>query len=174
MKITVSIAQVLYDMAVKSHAELETAIPDVEKRYPYEAGTDKREELFRYMLDAISRLHVELQRFCIDPPEMIVEGDDDKDVMDSSTFVTFVLHDSPRRRQEQKGALANLAHTYIADMTLSMFYESRVSNDKDVSGLAQQIAAVRAQEAANSLEMMETYLYSKNRPNRSVLGPNVQ
>ena len=143
MDITLNTSELMFDIRNKSH--LETAkIPDAEQRYIIEAGSDKKDELERRLIEAYHMARQLCARYLV--PDVTVRANDSLSIPEA--FV-FRLNLSTRRLSGKTGALAQMLHSFICNHTLAGFYAT--VSQPELSASHSNMANVDAMNVENIL-----------------------
>lgn len=149
IEITLKRNEILFDIHNRSHHEC-LNIADVEERYRKEAGSDKAEELNRFIAESVSELRSLLYRWIADDYRQ-----DADDVPEDKSDIMFALSMSTRRAAGKAAALPEKMHDFIVNRTLGRFYAS--VGEADLSSLHAGISA----DAATHIEQV---IYRRNEP----------
>lgn len=149
MTVNIITEELLQDIRMKSHLECET-IPDVEERYKYEAGTEKRDEVSRSIIRAVATARGVLVRFL--EPDF---SDFASNLPEIPEEFCFQFHISERRLAGRTQQIADRLHSYIVDLTLGYYYTS--CNKLD-------FAKTHTDMAAGECMQIESLLYTKLPP----------
>lgn len=149
MRVEIKTSDLIFDIRNKSHLEV-ASISDAEARYKVEAGTEKREEIKRDIIEAQSLLLPTILRF--------VETDDNMVAGAEPYLPEYIVYEfkfAPRRFQGKPQVLADAIQSYLSHMALSLFYRS-----VDQAGFAEK----HSQIAVASMQNIERLCFSKNQP----------
>lgn len=133
MRIELFLEELVNGIRVISHREV-SQIEDIEARYRAEAGSEKMEEIYRCIHDAVARLYSRCLRFIRSDLEV---GRDNMTAIPAS-FV-FELDLSERRSINKDIPLAEAMNTFTIEYALSKFYsivgQSELSNKHSLLAL---------------------------------------
>lgn len=133
MVITLYKQELLNDIREKSHLEVAN-IPDAEARYRAEAGTEKVEDIYRCVWEALSRLYHRCWRFLNDD---FSKRADNVAWLPDEIQVELVL--SERRAIGKANPLKAAMHSFVVEYSLSKFYsdvaQQELSNKHSVLAL---------------------------------------
>ena len=149
MKITLSYAEILFDLQTKNREEVRS-IQDPRAKYFAEAGSEKMSDIVRCIHEASLQVRSLCARFInhqrVEDASNIIEPKE-TDVID---------FDFSERRALGKGpVLAQTLHSLIVNHALSKFYNNVQQPD---------LASKRAQLAADDTKLLNKLLYEKLEP----------
>lgn len=148
IKITLKRAEILFDIHNQSHHEC-LNITDVEERYRKEAGSDKTEELNRFIAESVSELHAIFHRWIADDYE---ENMDDVPE-DNPGDIVLELDMSARRTAGKAKSLTERMHSFIVNRTLGRYYSSVGLTD---------LAQLHTKESEDTAAYLERIIYQRN------------
>lgn len=152
MDITITTQNVLEDMRLKSHLEVEN-IEDVDIRDNARADLLKSDELERAFTGSLADLGNLLARFLTDATVTATATAGNAPGVEESYRYEFTA--SERRYSGKVRLIADKMHSYVVNMALSRFY---------VSVGQANLSAAHANLAASDGAALVTALYSKSQP----------
>lgn len=149
MKIELSKNELLFDMMNKSHSEV-SVITDAEARYKVEAGTEKKDELERDLITALSMLNPHISRYLVS--DFTEDADNEAALPDT---IVFEFSFAERRLDGKMQPLTDAIHAFLVDCTLGLFYASVAHTEFQTK---------RTQMAAADAQLVEQLIYTKRPP----------
>lgn len=149
MRIEINKEELLFDIMNKSHGEV-SVITDAEARYKVEAGTEKKDEIERDIITAITMLHPTIERYLVSDHTGIAENG-----AGLPQTIIFDFSFSERRLDGKAQALTDAVHAYLVDCTLGLFYASVGHTE---------FQAKRTQMALADAQLVERLVYTKKPP----------
>ena len=147
--LNIQVKEVLFDVRNKSHNEV-AGIADAEARYLVEAGMDKQDEIERCLTTSASLMMAVMGRFVMSHNTNLSSN---RSGLPEYYYVNLDL--SARRAEGKQQILADLAHSYLVNMTLSLFYKS----------VAQAtLSEGREKMAIENAAQIEQLLFTKHKP----------
>jgi len=149
-KITLSSAELLFDIYNRSHAET-ASIADADIRYRAEARQDKEEILRRYIRESQAELGQTIGRYLKE--DFTATATDA--LSPAQGDITIELSLTARRLENRIAQLTDRAHSFIVNRTLSKFYASAGQGD---------LAAVHTKQSADELVLIDRLIFTKTPP----------
>jgi len=137
MTITLTEADILLDIKIKSHQQAETIV-DPTERYKVEAGTEKEDDIKQCIKDAAAEVCAVLRPF-----------------LTSYSSLSFTLDVTTRKETGLQGPLTDAIYAYIVDSAMAKFY-------RDVN--RPTFAEQHLQHLPTDLAAIESLIYRRTKP----------